>query len=43
MFLGLLNRVKIDLVRTHIHYITRSSIDRKQRTMGDTDQVFAHH
>ena len=41
MFLGLLNRVKFDLVRTHLQCIIRNSINRKRRPMEEADQVFA--
>jgi hypothetical protein len=42
MFLGLLDRVKFDLVRTHLQYIIWSPINRQQRPMGETGQVSAH-
>ena len=43
MFLGLLNRVKKDLVRTHLHCIAWSPINEwSTRTMGETGQAFAH-
>ena len=42
MFLGLLNRVKIDLVRTHLQRNIWSLVDRQQRPMGETGQVSVH-
>ena len=42
MFLGLLNRVKRDLVRTHLQCVTRNPINKRQRPMEETDQAFAH-
>ena len=42
MFLGLLNRVKIDLVRAHASAHRLELIGRQQRPMGETGQVSAH-
>jgi hypothetical protein len=41
MFIGFLNLVKVDLVRICLKCDIRSSINRQQRPMGVTGQVFA--
>ena len=42
MFLGLLNLVKIDLVRARLQSVIRIPINRQQRPMVEIGQVFAH-
>jgi hypothetical protein len=41
MFRGLLNRVKVDLVRIYLKYDIRGLINRLNRPMGGTGQVSA--
>ena len=41
MFGGLLNRVKVDLVRIHLEYDVWYPIDRRQRPMEGIGQVSA--
>ena len=41
MFRGLLNRVKVDLVRTHLECVIWTAINRQQRPKGEIGQVSA--